>query len=140
MRRSIDFTTEDFLSAGNCKDRDLLAQFFFCPIAFRFDFGMALRNDFLALGLPALFFFVDNLGSAFLGLLNYLCRLCLGFPELLSRSVLGKLEVLGSAIRGRKPVRNAFLSFFHRMNDGRPNVAHRQIDKDGKRDHLADKG
>ncbi len=140
MRVLIDCGPKDLLSTANSQGTHLGTQGVFDAVQFLFDLGLSLSLHTVSFDAGLVTGFLDKLSSAFLGLLNDFSCLCFSFTQLLTRFLLGQLQVASCAVGSVQTIGNLLLTFLQSSDDRRPNVLHAENNKNQEGNGLANQG
>ena len=140
MRVLIDCGAKDLFSAADGQSTHLGTQRVFDAVEFLFDLGLSLSFHTVSFDASLFTGFLDKLSSAFLALLNDFGCLCLRFTQLLTRFLLGQLQVASCAVGSVQAVCNLLLTLLQGSDDRRPYVLHAENDKNQEGNGLANQG
>ena len=109
-------------------------------MTFSFDLCTALSQDFLPLSLGSDSGLINDLGLAFVGLIDDFSSLKLGFFQLIGGVGLGQLQIFLGTLCRREAVSDFFLTGFDGSHQRRPYVLHAKHYEDEKSNCLAEEG
>ncbi|MNT53441.1 hypothetical protein D3C72_1905280 [compost metagenome] len=116
------------------------AQRVFDAVQFLFDLGLSLSLHTVSFDASLFTGFVDNLGTAFLGLLDDFSCLSFRFAQLLTRFFLGQLQVASCTAGSVQTISDLLLTFVQCRDDRRPYELHAEQYKNQERNGLANQG
>ena len=125
---------------ANGQSTHLGTQGVFDAVQFLFDLGLSLSLHTFSFDASLITGFVDDLSTAFLGLLNDFSCLCLSIAQLMARFLLGQLQVASCSVSSVQSSRNLLLTFLQCRDDRRPHELHAEQHKDEERNGLANQG
>ena len=136
MRLGVDFRPQNLLSAPNGQYGHLGPKVILGAIHFLFDLGFGGRDQTLTFGTCLLFSFLNNEVGTFVGLLDDLSSLFLGFTQGLGSFLLGQVKITLGAASRVQTFSNLFLAFCHGSRDRRPDILHAKPDKNSEGNRL----
>ncbi|MNT54001.1 hypothetical protein D3C72_1911310 [compost metagenome] len=116
------------------------AQRVFDAVNFLFDLGLSLSLHTVSFDAGLITGFLDDLSTAFLGLLNDFGCLSFRFAQLLTRFILGQLQVASCSVGSVQSIRDLLLTFLQCRDDRRPHELHAEQHKNEERNGLTNQG
>src|SRR3989344_55974 len=140
MRVLVDGSAQNLLSTADRQATQLGTQGVFDAVQFLFDLGLSLRLQALTFHTGLIASFVDDLGSALLGLLNDFSCLRFSFAQLLTHFLVGQLQVASCTASSVQTISNLLLTLLQSRDDRRPHELHAKEHKDEEGNGLANQG
>src|SRR3990167_821425 len=140
MRVLVDRYAQNLLGTANGQATQLGAQRVFDTIQFLLDLGQSLGLHTVSFDTGLITGFVDYLSSALLGLLNDFSSLAFGFAQLLTRFLLGQLQVTSRTASSVQTICDLLLALLQSRNDRRPYELHAEQHEDEEGNGLANQG
>ncbi|CAI8954036.1 hypothetical protein EMIT0P171_50291 [Pseudomonas sp. IT-P171] len=140
VRVLIDCGTQDLLGAADGQCTQLGTQRVFDTVQFLLDLGLSLNLHTVSVDTGFFNSLFNDLVTAFLGLLNDFSCLSLSFAQLLTRFILGQLQVASCSGGSVQSIRDLLLTFVQSRDDRRPHELHAKQYKNEERNGLANQG
>ncbi|CAI8778949.1 hypothetical protein EMIT0P260_10132 [Pseudomonas sp. IT-P260] len=140
VRVLIDCGTQDLLGAADSQQAHLGAQLVFDTVQFLFDLGLSLNLHTVSVDTGFFNSLFNDLVAAFLGLLDDFSCLSFRFAQLLTRFLLGQLQVASCSAGSVQTISDLLLTFVQCRNDRRPYELHAEQYKNQERNGLANQG